>query len=184
MTQCLFYKTLDDKKIRCQLCPHSCTIHNRMYGKCGVRYNDCGKLVSLTSISGLSIDPIEKKPLYHFYPGTQILSIGTYGCNLSCAFCQNHGISQVCNQIYKEPYLLNPLDIVDKALANKNCCGIAYTYNEPTVWIEYMLEIAKSAKDKNLANAMVSNGYINPSPLEMLLEYIDAFNIDLKAFSN
>lgn len=184
MMQCLFYKTLDDIKVRCQLCPHNCTIPNEELGTCGVRYNDSGKLVCHTSVSGLHTDPIEKKPLYHFYPGKQILSVGTYGCNLQCSFCQNHSISQYCAPKNKKPHLYNPVDIINRAINQNNCIGIAFTYNEPTVWVEYMLEIAKLAKQNSLANAMVTNGYINPKPLDMILEFIDAFNIDLKGFSD
>ncbi|MFO8021140.1 MAG: AmmeMemoRadiSam system radical SAM enzyme, partial [Perlabentimonas sp.] len=184
MMQCLFYKTLDDIKVRCQLCPHNCTIPNEELGTCGVRYNDSGKLVCHTSVSGLHTDPIEKKPLYHFYPGKQILSVGTYGCNLQCSFCQNHSISQYCAPKNKKPHLYNPVDIINRAFNQNNCIGIAFTYNEPTVWVEYMLEIAKLAKQNSLANAMVTNGYINPKPLDMILEFIDAFNIDLKGFSD
>jgi len=182
--QCLFHKTVDDKKIRCQLCPHNCTIHNEKFSTCGVRYNDEGKLVGHTSVYGLHKDPIEKQPLYHFYPGTKTLSVGTYGCNLQCSFCQNHSISQFCASKSKEPRLYSHINIVNQALIQNNCIGIAFTYNKPTVWVEYMLKIAILAKQNRLANAMVSNGYINPKPLEVTLEYIDAFNIDLKGFSN
>jgi len=180
-----YYLFLDDNKVRCMLCPHLCTINRGNSGICKVRYNNNGKLFTriYNIVSAINIDPIEKKPLYHFYPGSKILSIGTIGCNLQCQFCQNSDISQVTENEFPflRPYIIN--DLVKIAVNEKNNIGIAYTYNEPVVWFEFMLDIAKEAKKNNLLNVVVSNGYIMPQPLDELIPYIDAFNIDLKSFS-
>jgi pyruvate formate lyase activating enzyme len=132
----------------------------------------------------LRFDPIEKKPLYHFYPGSMIFSVGSVGCNLRCKFCQNWEISQTCAEDY--PYL-KPVqfdEIVMMAKERQDNYGIAYTYNEPTVWFEFMLDIAREARKVGLKNVAVTNGYINATPLSELLEYMDAFNVDLKAFTD
>jgi pyruvate formate lyase activating enzyme len=155
-------------------------------GICRVRKNEGGQLV--TEIYGkaccLRFDPIEKKPLYHFYPGSVILSVGSVGCNLRCKFCQNWEISQTCAEDY--PYI-KPVEIDEimrMAKDRHDNAGIAYTYNEPIVWFEFMLDIAKRSREIGLRNVMISNGYINSSPLAELLDYMDAFNIDLKAFTD
>jgi pyruvate formate lyase activating enzyme len=153
-------------------------------GKCRVRRNVNGELVSeiYGKVSALHYDPIEKKPLYHFHPGNVILSIGSIGCNLSCCFCQNCDISQA--DVAGFPWLKDhaPEEIVQMAAGHAGNLGIAFTYNEPTVYYEYMLETARLAKELGLKTAMVSNGYINREPLLELLPYMDAFNIDLKSF--
>jgi pyruvate formate lyase activating enzyme len=173
-----------DEDIRCLLCPHNCKIKPGGRGICGVRENKGGELNLMTSgiISGLALDPIEKKPLYHFHPGSVILSVGSYGCNLKCDFCQNFHISQ--NISTDRSLRLLPSELVRKARMTTGNLGIAYTYNEPVVWFEYMIECAELAASEGLHNVMVTNGYINPRPLEELTGVIDAFNIDLKAFSN
>ena len=134
-------------------------------------------------ICSYNFDPIEKKPLYHYYPGQTIFSIGSIGCNFHCSFCQNYEISQ--SNIDDHPYLRSnsPEDIVKLAKSRPSNIGIAFTYNEPTVWYEYMMDIAILAKQKNLKTVMVTNGFINPEPLKILLPYIDAFSVDLKAFT-
>jgi pyruvate formate lyase activating enzyme len=126
---------------------------------------------------------VEKKPLYHFYPGHSILSVGSVGCNLSCKFCQNWEISQTGVDEY--PYLKSttPEAIIAMASERSDNCGLAFTYNEPIVWYEFMLDMAKQARDKNLHCVLITNGFINPEPLEQLSAYIDAFNVDLKAFT-
>lgn len=174
------------RKIRCTLCPHMCIIHEGNYGICGVRGNLGGKIVAKNygSISGMAIDPIEKKPLYHFFPGSKVLSIGSWGCNLKCNFCQNWQISQNCESNNNSGVEMQVKEIAFKAKEAVNNIGVAYTYNEPTVWFEFMLETAKLIKEQGLFNVMVSNGYINKEPLTELINYIDAFNIDLKAFSD
>src|SRR3989304_4117712 len=186
MKEALFYNKLPDNKVACGLCPHNCIINEGKAGICRVRINKKGVLYTEVygAVSALHTDPIEKKPLYHFYPGMQILSIGTIGCNLRCKFCQNADISQVSPDDYPnlKPYF--PEDIVKMAFKVKDNLGIAFTYNEPSIYYEYMFDIAREAKANNLKNVMVSNGFINQKPLEKLINYIDAFNIDLKAFTN
>lgn len=154
-------------------------------GICRVRKNRKGKLYSENygKVCSLHFDPIEKKPLYHFSPGGIIFSIGSVGCNMACNFCQNHEISQTDVDSY--PYLKNysPAQILKIASQRHDNLGIAYTYNEPTVWYDFMLEIAQKAQHMGLKNVVVSNGFINEQPLREICSYIDAFNIDLKAFN-
>lgn len=182
----------DDKKVKCLLCPKECIIIDGKTGACGVRKNIDGKLVSIVygKPIAIHIDPIEKKPLYHFYPGSRIFSIGTFGCNLSCRFCQNYDISQFnptkdIDALENIKYL-SPQEIVELC-RYYGLKFIAFTYNEPTIFYEYMYDIAKLCKDpKNnyeIKTVVVSNGQINEEPLRNLLPYIDAFNIDLKAFN-
>lgn len=170
-----------NEKVQCELCPHYCQIKVGNSGVCGVRKNVSGTLCSLNygEISSIGVDPIEKKPLYHFQPGSGILSVGTYGCNFKCQFCQNWTISQ------KTPPTksLTPEEVVSTAKA-KNVKSIAYTYSEPIVWYEFVKETSKLAKNNGLKNVLVTNGFINKDPLKKLLPYIDAANIDLKSFEN
>lgn len=184
-TEANFYKKQKDDNVICYLCPHYCKIGKDNKGICGVRTNKEGELFSdvYGKVSALNIDPIEKKPLYHFHPGENILSIGSIGCNLKCKFCQNYDISQLRPGIEKRLHDITPENIVTSCKTN-NSFGIAYTYNEPTVWYEYMIDTARLAQKNGLKNIVVSNGYINEKPLEQLLKYIDAFNIDLKAFND
>ncbi len=180
-----FYKVLANK-VKCELCPHNCQIKPDNYGICNVRKNVNGKLIAENygMVSSMGFDPIEKKPLYHFYPGSEILSIGSVGCNLKCKFCQNWQISQCgLNDYTRETRFYDPSHIVNLAKSRADNIGIAYTYNEPTVFYEFMIETARLAKQKELKNVMVSNGFINKEPLAELLNHIDAFNIDLKAFT-
>lgn len=181
-----YYSKLDNNKVQCNLCPHNCVLNEGKQGICKVRANQKGSLVAENHgrISGYHFDPVEKKPLYHFYPGKEILSIGSVGCNLHCQFCQNHEIAQTGVNNY--PYLkeLSSGAIVNAALQQKNNIGIAYTYNEPLVFFEFMKDTALKAKQSGLKNVMVSNGFINKEPLESLLKFIDAFSIDLKAFTD
>lgn len=176
---------LQDKKVKCTLCPHMCIIADGKQGICRVRKNVDGVLVS--DVYGkaccLRFDPIEKKPLYHFYPGSVILSVGSVGCNLRCKFCQNWEISQTCAEEY--PYLkpVTSEEIIKMAKERHDNAGVAYTYNEPVVWFEFMMDIARKSKEAGMRNVMISNGYINASPLLEILEVMDAFNIDLKGFT-
>jgi len=171
-------------KLECQLCPHLCKLSVGKTGICGVRKNTGDKIELMTYgvLSGYSLDPVEKKPLYHFFPGHNILSIGSFGCNMKCDFCQNFHISQ------KVPESLVPELTTDRiikdALSIENNIGLAFTYNEPVISFEYMRDIAESVKNDGLYTVMVSNGYVNTEPLNEILEFIDAFNIDLKAFNN
>jgi len=184
MKTALYYEKLENGKVLCSLCPHNCTVKEGQAGTCGVRLNRGGILYSETyeQVSSLNYDPIEKKPLYHFYPASNILSIGSIGCNLTCSFCQNCSISQATVETFQWLKNYSADDVVDMACDKPGNIGISFTYNEPTVYYEYMLEIAEKAKFRNLKTAMVSNGFINPEPLVQLIPFMDAFNIDLKAF--
>lgn len=175
-----YQKTEKNDAIKCVLCPHNCRIISGKKGVCGTRINENGKFYSLVygRPSAINIDPIEKKPLYHFYPGADILSIGTLGCNLFCKGCQNYDISK--GPIINLPKI-TPEEIISKAKEN-DIKMIAYTYNEPTIFYEYMIDIAKLAKKEKIKNVIVSNGFINDAPLKKLIRYIDAANIDLKGF--
>ncbi|MCX6112089.1 MAG: AmmeMemoRadiSam system radical SAM enzyme [Proteobacteria bacterium] len=181
--EALYYSELNDKYVKCELCGHNCKIPDTGLGVCKVRRNIDGKLYSLNygKIIALMIDPIEKKPLYHFYPGSKTLSLAMQGCNFKCQFCQNSNISQIqdCEQISGDELL--PDDIVKIAKA-KNINIISYTYTEPTVFYEFMLETAMLAKNAGMKNVMVTNGFINDEPFKELLKVIDAFNVDLKSF--
>lgn len=171
--------------VQCELCPRNCKIKTNEKGFCNVRMNKDGELKSLVYgrvAGGLAIDPIEKKPFFHFLPGQKVLSFGTVGCNLHCKHCQNWNTSQVKpGQIFEKS--ISPEEIVKAAIKN-NTEIIAYTYNEPSIFYEFMLETAKLAKKNGLKNVIVSNGFINPEPLKKLCKYIDAANIDLKGFDN
>lgn len=155
-------------------------IANKRSGICMVRVNDDGILYSKNyeSVTSYALDPVEKKPLYHFYPGRHIFSIGTWGCNLKCLFCQNWQIAQ--QEVATEKFTSD--DIIRIGSEN-NSIGIAYTYNEPFIWYEYVLETAKKARAKGLKNVLVTNGFVSDEPLKEILPYIDAMNIDLKAGS-
>lgn len=170
------------KYVQCQLCHHNCLISLNRTGICKVRKNIDGKLFTsaYANICALSIDPIEKKPLYHFLPGTKTLSLAHAGCNLHCLNCQNSHISQ---EISFDGYPYTPEKIVYIA-KEKACPSISYTYTEPTIFYEYVLETAKLAHRLNIKNILVTNGYINPEPLSELIPFIDAVNIDVKAFDN
>lgn len=178
-----FYKLQDDDVAFCELCPHHCQLKSGQTGICQVRRNDKGTLYTLNyaNVSALALDPIEKKPLYHFFPGKNILSAGTYGCNLSCNFCQNYGIAQ---EIGVGRRIL-PKEMVEITMQTQveNSIGLAFTYNEPSIWYEYIRETAELLQEADLKVALVSNGYIERKPMDELLPYIDALNIDLKAFT-
>jgi pyruvate formate lyase activating enzyme len=186
MIEARYFQVISKDTIKCNLCPHYCNLSSGERGKCGVRKNVGGKLIaeSYGIVSSVHLDPIEKKPLYHYYPGASILSIGSVGCNLSCSFCQNCDISQTTVDDY--PWLRE--HTIDQVLSYNdqysNNLGLAYTYNEPTVYFEFMIDLAKEVKKQGFKNAMISNGYVAEKPLDEVLELIDAFNIDLKAFNN
>ncbi|MDR1317806.1 MAG: AmmeMemoRadiSam system radical SAM enzyme [Spirochaetales bacterium] len=172
----------EDSSLRCLLCPHSCLLQNGKSGICGVRKNEHGdmSLPFYGHISAAAADPVEKKPLYHFFPGRNIFSAGFYGCNLRCPFCQNYHISQ---QFPGEGQETPPEELVEAAL-RENSIGIAYTYSEPLIHFEYLLHSAQEARRRGLKNVLVSNGYLNEAPATRLLPLLDAANIDLKSFSN
>lgn len=169
--------------VRCGLCPMKCMLSKGQVGPCKARTNKDGKLYSMVygQIAAAHLDPIEKKPFFHVLPGSKAFSIATTGCNLRCKFCQNWQISQIFPWEMK-PFYAKPEDVVDAALRS-GAKSIAYTYNEPTVYIEYIMDIARLAREKGLKNIIVSAGYINPEPLKDLLKYVDAVKIDFKGFS-
>ncbi|HHY06642.1 MAG TPA: AmmeMemoRadiSam system radical SAM enzyme [Clostridia bacterium] len=177
-------KKENGSEVRCLLCPHGCVISEGKQGRCRVRKNVAGKLYLLNYglVTSLALDPIEKKPLKRFFPGKQVFSLGTFGCNFACSFCQNW---QIAHQKEVATHFLAPEEAVAKAkeflpLGN---VGIAYTYSEPLMWFEYVLETAKLAKEAGLKNVLVTNGYLNPQPLKELLPFLDAVNLDIKAFT-
>ncbi len=171
--------------MRCTLCPHYCMLEDGARGRCRVRRNASGVMQADTwgIVSGYHMDPIEKKPLYQFYPGSQILSVGSHGCNFRCPWCQNAAISQcgVDEQMVRKEIM--PDEIVDTA-AQSDSIGVAYTYNEPTVWFEFMMDVARPVYERGMKNVVVTNGFINPEPLSELLEVSHAFNVDLKSFDD
>ncbi len=186
MKEALYYEKLKKNLVKCQLCPWLCIIQLDKRGMCGVRQNVAGKLFSLVYARpcAVHVDPIEKKPLYHFLPGERAFSIATIGCNFFCGFCQNWQISKAdAGNIEKEYDEVSPEKVLE--LCKKEKCNIiSYTYTEPTIFYEYMLDIAKLAKKEGIKNTIVSNGYINEKPLRELCEYIDGANIDLKGFTD
>lgn len=178
-----YYKKLPDREIECELCPRFCRLGDKERGYCGVRENMDGTYYTLVygKACAIHIDPIEKKPLFHFLPRSQALSIATAGCNVNCKFCQNWEISQVRPEQVRH-YDLPPLQVT--ALAQKNRCPvIAYTYTEPVVFFEYMFDSSVESRKKGIKNVVISGGHINPEPLRDLIQVVDAIKIDLKAFS-
>ncbi len=169
------------KGVICELCPHQCRIPEGKSGICRARVNHGGELFTKTyeQVVSLSLDPVEKKPLYHFFPGDNILSTGPRGCNFSCQFCQNWSISQTDGPTSR----LSCDALVGAAISEKSI-GVAYTYTEPTIAFEYVIDCGERIKEAGLRNVLVTNGFINPGPLVELLGVIDAFNIDLKALDD
>ncbi len=187
MKEALLYKKLPNKKVRCGVCQRRCTITTGQIGYCGTRANEKGKLYTLIYevVSSINVDPVEKKPLFHFYPGTQALSLGTLGCNFRCIHCQNWEISYAKLEPHKlqlDSHTLTPEETI--TLAKKyNAKGIAWTYNEPTIWFEYTLDSAKLAKKAGLYTVYVTNGFITPEALDMIGPYLDAFRVDIKSMN-
>lgn len=173
-----------DGIVHCLLCPQNCRLGHGETGRCGVRRAEGNKLVTLNyeMVSAVALDPIEKKPLYHFYPGSYILSIGTVGCNLSCGFCQNYELSTGMAPT-RRMSSDNVVELAKRKFNGETSIGIAYTYSEPMVWFEYVMETAKKAREDGLKNVLVTNGEIQPDPLEELLPLVDAMNVDVKGFS-
>ena len=184
MTQCKYFKRMDDGRVECTLCPHHCRIAEGKKGICRSRRNQGGVLVSEVygKSCSLAIDPIEKKPLYHFHPGTTCLSLACTGCNFHCLNCQNHDISQV-SPADVNYYELSPEDVVALCLKH-HCPGIAYTYTEPLTYLEYIIDCARLAHEAGIWNILVTAGYVCQEPLSDLLPYLDAANVDLKSFSD
>jgi pyruvate formate lyase activating enzyme len=193
MKECLNYKILDKDKVKCETCHHYCIINEGTVGICGIRQNLKGKLYLLTygKTVAANIDPIEKKPLFHFLPGSKTFSFGTLGCNFRCANCQNYDISQVYGEKgriekYDSVYWgneLSPEDAVELAIKH-GCRSISYTYNEPTIFVEYALDTMILARKAGLKNVWVSNGYMSDLTLDQVTPYLDAINIDIKSFDD
>lgn len=187
MKEAKYYFVVDEKerKLQCRLCPHNCLLKNNETGKCKSRKNIDGKLYSLTYgiVSSVALDPIEKKPLYHFYPGSMILSVGSFGCNFKCGFCQNWEISQVGVEETNYYQEVTPQQLLQYAKKYKDNIGVSYTYNEPLINFEFILETADIFHKTGYKNVLVTNGFINEEPLLELLPYVDAANIDLKSFN-
>jgi pyruvate formate lyase activating enzyme len=183
--EAFLYEKLADKKVHCYLCAHQCKISDSKFGVCGVRQNVDGKLY--THVYGdviiSNVDPIEKKPLYHFYPGTTSYSIATAGCNFRCGFCQNWRISQLRKNESSpaDVPVMTPDEVVQNAILN-DCQSISYTYTEPTIFFEYAYDVAQLAQKKGLSNVFVTNGYMTKEAVELIHPYLDAANVDLKSF--
>lgn len=202
MIEAQYYERLDEQKVRCRLCPHDCLIRPGHVGICFIRGNEKGRLRahSYGRVSGIHLDPIEKKPLHFFHPGAIILSVGSIGCNLGCRFCQNWQIAQPRDLIKRgiiaaegpadaverltEPLAVDQLVRLAEEHRERGNIGVAFTYNEPLIWFEYVLEAARALKDRGLKTVLVTNGYVNEAPLKELLPFIDAMNIDIKGFSD
>jgi pyruvate formate lyase activating enzyme len=185
LKEALLWEKIENNKVHCLLCPRDCRIDPDGAGYCGVRVNVDGKLYTLIYgvISSIANDPIEKKPLFHFYPGSKVLSVGSYGCNLRCGHCQNWQIAHV---IYakqnNESEYFSPERLVSIA-KQEGSSGIAWTYNEPAIWLEYALDGAKLAKQEGLYTVWVTNGYVNLPALDLIGPYLDAFRVDIKGFT-
>ena len=187
MKKAILYEKLKDNKVRCEACYHHCLIPDKKTGICGVRQNIDGNLYLLVYGKAISVnvDPIEKKPLFHFLPGKKAFSLGTMGCNFACDFCQNWEISQIPRNLdlIHTGEEWEPKKIVKYCKDNKIPI-IAYTYNEPSIWAEYALDTMKLAKREGIKNIWVSNGFMSEKSLNLIVPYLDAINIDLKSFSN
>ncbi|MFZ2447800.1 MAG: AmmeMemoRadiSam system radical SAM enzyme [Syntrophobacteraceae bacterium] len=186
MKEAMLYKRLDNDRVHCFLCSQHCRIEPGETGKCGVRENRGGTLWSLVygRLIAQHIDPIEKKPLYHYYPGTTSYSIATAGCNFRCLFCQNSDISQSPRETGAIFGHKVSAETVARDAAEAGCATIAYTYTEPTIFLEYALDVAVRAKELGLANVFVSNGYMTREALDAAAPILGAANVDLKAFSD
>jgi pyruvate formate lyase activating enzyme len=182
MFKALFWHKRDDDSIQCDLCPHRCVIREGKAGVCKARRVENGVLWAdgYGRVSAVNVDPIEKKPLYHFFPGSSIFSIGSWGCNFTCRFCQNWSISQDFKRVGR---VFRPDEIVSAALA-EHSIGIAYTYNEPLINAEFVRDCSELAAKHELVNVLVTNGFIEKGPAETVLSFIDALNIDIKSMDD
>jgi pyruvate formate lyase activating enzyme len=179
-----WFHTLDDRRIQCDLCPRRCVLADMERGFCLVRQNQGGELISTTYglSTGFCIDPVEKKPLNQFYPGSAVLSFGTAGCNLGCRFCQNYSMTKSVEAIN---YCQGATPESIAATAEKHRCrAVAYTYNDPTIWTEYARDTAAACRARGIKNIAVTAGYIKPEPAKSLFEFMDAANVDLKAIDD
>lgn len=186
MKEAILYEKKADGKVRCHVCPWRCTIADGEAGHCCVRINRGGTLYAATyaKVSSVAADPIEKKPLFHFHPGTTALSLGSIGCNYRCIHCQNWGIAHVKPEGRDVPGVVDlpPGRAVESAVES-GCAGVAWTYNEPTIWIEYTLESAELCRRKNLYTVYVTNGYTTTEALDAIGPHLDAYRVDVKGFT-
>jgi len=185
MRKAMLYASRSGRSLQCLLCSHYCKLKAGQTGKCGVRRNVDGVLYSFNAdrVCALHGDPIEKKPLYHFLPGSVSLSVAAMGCNFKCSFCQNYSLSQVSGEEGIQGEAISPDEIVRQARSG-GADSISYTYTEPTIFFELMYETARLARQEGIRNVMVTNGYYSPRALELIAPYLDAANIDLKAFTD
>ncbi len=189
LKEAMLYEKLEGGRVHCFLCAHECKISESKLGVCGVRQNLDGTLYTTVygDVIAANVDPIEKKPLYHFLPGSRSFSIATFGCNFKCSFCQNWQISQVRpgevadQQVEREEVTLSPEEVVEKA-GRYGCASVSYTYTEPTIFFEYAYDTARLAREQGLANVFVTNGYMTKQALEAIAPYLNAANVDLKSF--
>jgi pyruvate formate lyase activating enzyme len=186
MREAMLYESLGEGKVQCSLCAHRCVIKEGKRGICGVRQNQGGSLQTLVYARAIArnVDPVEKKPLFHFQPGSRSFSIATVGCNFRCLFCQNADISQMPRDVDRIIGDEFPPEQVVQAALGSGCRSISYTYTEPTIFFEYAIETAKLAHSAGLKNIFVSNGYMTPEALDTIHPYLDAANVDLKAFTD
>ncbi len=175
-----YQRRVSQERVQCLLCPHMCRLREGQRGACGVRINQGGEVRSLNygRVTSIALDPTEKKPLYHFHPGSYLLSLGSLGCSMSCGFCQNWEISQgeaPAREITPDEVVT----LLDRS--RPQAVGVAYTYSEPLMWYEFVLAAAEAVRRAGYVNVLVTNGFINPEPLAELLKFTDALNVDLKA---
>ena len=182
----MLFEALENRKVQCHLCAHRCVIKNTKRGICGVRENQDGNLQTLVYERTIArhVDPVEKKPLFHFQPGSRTYSIATVGCNFSCLFCQNADIAQMPRELKRIMGEEFPPEQVVLAARQSRCRSISYTYTEPTIFFEYAYETARLAHEGGMKNIFVTNGYMTPEALDIIHPYLDAANVDLKAFSD
>lgn len=180
-----WFRQLADGRFQCVVCPHGCTLRQGESGQCKVRVAGSNGISNpaASRLTAVAFDPIGKKPLFHFYPGSQVLSLGASGCNLHCAWCQNYAISQVATVTRAASEVYRADELIRFSAENPQSIGVAFTYNEPVIALEWVLETAQKFKTSAQKTVLVTNGFVNPEPLAALVEVIDAFNVDLKGFS-
>ncbi|MBC8512164.1 MAG: AmmeMemoRadiSam system radical SAM enzyme [Dehalococcoidia bacterium] len=187
MAEALLYDRLHGPRVRCNVCQWRCVIGPGKSGVCRVRRNDDGvlRVLNYAEVSSVAVDPIEKKPLFHFFPGSLAFSLGTWGCNFHCRHCQNWEISCIeeLAEMMRPSKRISPQEAV-KSAKERHCGGIAWTYNEPSIWFEYTLDSAKLAKKNGLYTVYVTNGYLTPEALDTIGPYLDAWRVDIKGFSD
>ena len=186
MKEAILYEGLDSSKVGCKVCPRGCVVARDKVGYCGVRGNKDGRFYSLTyaKCSSVAADPIEKKPVFHFFPGSLALSLGTIGCNFKCKHCQNWQIAHADFESYEIGLTEVPPEKAISLAREYNCQGIAWTYNEPTIWLEYTIDSAKLCKEVGLYTVYVTNGYITFEALDAIGPFLDVFRVDIKGFTN